>query len=145
MEYKVKLAQFRIPKYGLLQMHKIGVDSETVRLSGTRVQVLSAIMVFPIVSGLNNFAGVFLGVRVKTIPLVVLCSAVMLFLYYRWRHFLSGPVVVEKRLLTNIGRDRKEISFCLPNPEGPDQQPVKVSLKAKNEDEAIKLENELRS
>jgi hypothetical protein len=145
VDYTIKLGQLWIPKYGTCQARTIGVDSETVRLSGLRVQMLFAIMIFPCALGINDFMGLLLGFNVKKIPLIIICSIILLILYFRWKPLLSAPVLVEKRLLTNIQRSHKNISLCLPNPEGMDKQPVKVTLQAINEDEAMKLENELRS
>jgi hypothetical protein len=144
MKYKIKSTQLWIPKYGICP-GAVGVDTETVCLSGLRLQRLFAVMIFPCAFALNGIAGVLLGFNLKVIPLIILCSVMFLIVYYRWKSFLDAPISVNKRLITNVERDRKNISFCLPNPEGMDKQSVKVSLKARNEDEAIKLENELRS
>ena len=99
MKYKIKLAQFWIPKYGIFQTQAVDVDSETIRLSGLRAQKLLAFLLFPCAFALNRIIGAMVGFNLKLIPLIILCSAVLLILYYRWKSFIDAPVLVEKELL----------------------------------------------
>jgi hypothetical protein len=84
VEYKIKFDQLWTPKYGFCQAGTVGVDAETVHLSGTRVYGLMLMgSLIPLASASNKIVGMWLGFQLKLIPLVVICAATLLILYYR--------------------------------------------------------------
>jgi hypothetical protein len=148
VEYKIKFAQPCTPKYGFLNKGTVTVDDETVRVSGTQVREYFfwiAIFLFPLAITINRIIGMWLGMNLKLIPLALICAAIILYLYYRWKALFDPSVSVEKRSITNLRREGETVSFYIPGPEGASVTSVKVALKAKNEDEAVNLENELQS
>jgi hypothetical protein len=89
--------------------------------------------------------GVWLGVYLKLIPLIIICVAVMLILHFKWKLFNKSTFYVQKRLITSVTRQGKKVRFCLPDPKEMGGPPVNVSVKAKSEEEAQEIESELRS
>jgi hypothetical protein len=146
MEHKIKFDQLWVRKYGFCVGASVSVDSETVRLSGMSIQgSLLTVFVIPIVSFLNEMVGLWFGVMLKIIPLAVICVAVLLILYYTKKSRFEASASVEKRLITGVARNGRIVNLCLPDPTDASKPHVKVSLKAKNEEEATRLENELTS
>ncbi len=146
MEYKVRFAQFWIPKYGFSESGTVSVDAESVQISGTKVQGwLLALLPLPCLFFVNDIAEIWLGVKLKQFVLLVIYGAYMCIAYFQWRSIFYASVSVQKRLITNLDRNRNMVGFLVPGPEGMAGGPVKVALKAKNEEEAERLEAELRA
>jgi len=147
-EYKIKYSgQFLgIPKYGFIGKGTVGAGSGMVRLAGQRIQAhLLAVLFLPGVSALDEIVGIWFGAKLKLVPLLIICAAILLIVYYRWKPWFNVSVFVEKQFITNLGRSGKNVVFCLPDPSGTGGPPVKVSVKAKSEDEAMKIVEDLRS
>jgi hypothetical protein len=145
-DYKITYMQLWAPKYGFIQGGTIGTDSETVRLTGLRAGgILFHLLCPACIIALNDICGVKFGYRLNFYLMFGLIAAILLLANYRWKLLERSSVFVKKTLVTSVARNRRKISFCLPDPSGIGGRSVKVSVRAKNKEQAIRLENELRS
>jgi hypothetical protein len=149
-EYGVKyLDPLQIPRHGFCGQGTLTINSARIRLSGTTLRGYCIfLLVLFAVSFFKHYAGLLLGVRLNPVPNIVIyliiCLAVLLILHYKWKVF-AGSSTYRKERIGNVVRDRRKVSFDVSGPSGTDERPIRVPVRARNEEEAAKIENELRT
>ncbi|MEW6350961.1 MAG: hypothetical protein AB1646_18035 [Thermodesulfobacteriota bacterium] len=146
MDYEVKVDHPWKLGHGLGKRVRVRVVPEAVHISGSTMGSWGYCLIpLPCAIFLNALAGIFVGAQLTTIPLVVICSAISLIFFFKWKSLFFASVSVGKRLITGVVRDRNKVGLCVSDPRGTTRGPVNLVLELKNEDDAVKLETELRA
>ncbi len=147
MEYQIRFKGRGIPKYGLMSTGSIAVEGTIVVFSGFRARLVPVLCLLGIVIGLV-LAATLLKVdrfdRFWVYNLILLVIVVGFWALESRLRLFTASITVERKFVTDVVRHDKEITFCLPDLTDKSRQ-VRASLRVNTEEEALRLESELRA